>query len=909
MWCAHREEEGELVVLGFDAGNSFAAAGQSSEGCQALPAAHWRRDERNGQSRGSKLSSIDPSLSGVSGGQTTSANQGAVVFSPLPDQPEGFGRAVRQFLDARRNQFNSDLIDAYFQAAPWIETQVNIRTDIGEARTRATDTKPFNYRLHEGVEFYPLRYPKQADTTPEWDGGRLQQYPLEPYAAEIGTTWFAKSGSLRVVFDVDHVWGHTKGLEEADVQRIDRAIEAIAYAELRRSTGGRGRHIHVLLSGIEVANHTEHAALSRAILGKLCADAGLDFAPQVDCAGGNAWFWSRRATVENRGFERLKPSTGSLTLGDLPANWRDHLDVVSRKRSRVRVTGLTTEAEEDQWAELASSNTKAKIDDEHKRILDAYRKSGFALSHNPDFGCYYLHTKGLEKVHRELELKGCFTTESAGSDPGTPNCYAFFRPNGVLFIVRFKSQQEHSSWGRTANGERCCYYNIAMDLKTACRTVEGTWMGDTGATCHTFAKAKQLAAMFGFTLPELTSERPITFHYENARTIVAETAQVSGERVMGWGIGYRKLIVSFEVEPAAEEQHDYDSAARHIITAERADAGWLMRTDDGNWSWEPKDTVKDRIGEQFGVVSRELHNAMGKISGSPYKLVNEPFQPEFLAGRQWNKFGAQLAVAPTYDHKHPHYDLIFAHAGRGLDAAVRADAWCVRHGVREGKDFLMLWTALLFQRPKQHLPLLYFYSEERDNGKSAFFKSLGLLFTRGFVEGVRTLNEQFNKMLAGAVLVYLDEEKIDSKNAQKVKLYIDADQVSIRMMRTDTFMFDNFTHWIACYNFKDGLPVEDNDKRIIMVHVPQLLDDEKLDWITVMRPALEAEASDFLGTLLTMEIPPSGGRLHLPILSTPLKAEVMATNAEASADKTPCDRDELLERGRRRHTSRAAVLG
>ena len=261
---------------------------------------------------------------------------------------------------------------------------------------------------------------------------------------------------------------------------------------------------------------------------------------------------------------------------DLPSNWEDHLDVVSRKRSRVRVPGVATDAEEDQWAELASGYSKVKQDDEHKRILDAYGKLGFVFAHNPDFGCYYMHTKGLEKVHRDLALKGCFTTESAGNDPGTPNCYVFLRRT-ALYVVRFKSQQEHASWGRTVNGERCCQYNSPVDLKTACHAVQGVWMGDKGATCHSFAMAKQLASMFGYDLPELNPDRPITFHYENAHTLVAEAAQVKGERVMGWGIGYRKLILNFDVEPATEEQHDFDAVARHVITIEREDAGWLMR--------------------------------------------------------------------------------------------------------------------------------------------------------------------------------------------------------------------------------------------------------------------------------------------------------------------------------------------
>ena len=80
------------------------------------------------------------------------------------------------------------------------------------------------------------------------------------------------------------------------------------------------------------------------------------------------------------------------------------------------------------------------------------------------------------------------------------------------------------------------------------------------------------------------------------------------------------------------------------------------------------------------------------------------------------------------------------------------------------------------------------------------------------------------------------------------------------MMRTDSFMFANRTHWIAAYNFKDGVPVENGDERVIMIHVPVLFDDEKDDWDEVMCPALETERSDFLGALWQMELPPSAGR-------------------------------------------------
>jgi hypothetical protein len=113
--------------------------------------------------------------------------------------------------------------------------------------------------------------------------------------------------------------------------------------------------------------------------------------------------------------------------------------------------------------------------------------------------------------------------------------------------------------------------------------------------------------MFGFAQPPLESERPVNFRYEDAHTIVAETAQVKGERVDGWGIGYRKLAVSFQVEPSPLPEHDLDSVVRHVVTAEKQDAGFVMRADNDDWLFEPKGTVEDRLA----VVTVRLKATLG----------------------------------------------------------------------------------------------------------------------------------------------------------------------------------------------------------------------------------------------------------------------------------------------------------
>lgn len=792
-----------------------------------------------------------------------------------------FHAALRQHLPTMCNGFNQDLIERVLAEQP--EIQCNIRTDIGQPKTLVRPGKrPFRFRVDGSVRFWNVRYPRNPRDDPDWDYAPGFHFPFT-YFEEIGTTGYSQTGNQAYGFDLDAVWGHKKGLSDDRLKEICDKSKPIDYVELRRSTRGKGIHGWIYGEGIIEANHAEHAAIGRALLGKWCLDAGLDFAPEVDVVGSNIWIASRRATPENRGYEVLQPSRRIITPDDVPPNWPDHLAVVKKKRARVRVLG----GDDDQCAEWATSTV---MDDEHRRIIAAYEKTGYTLVYNPDLRCWYAHTAGFAIVHQKLRLKGFYATDSKNENPGDPNCYVFLRPNGAFFIVRFNSQTEHPSWGRTATEKReaCCLYNHPVTLHTACDVVGGVWMGDA-CTCANLQQATQLAAMFGFTLPPLENDRPVNFKYIDCHTILAETAQVKGETVVGWGLGYRKLALTFEAERPKVFQ-DYDSVARHLVT-EKENAGWCMKTESGEWNFEPKDTVMDRVCDKFGIPSRDRAPIAGQIAATPYMLVNEPYQPEFLPGRKMNKFGAQLSVVATRG-KHPHYDRILKHVGQGLDEAVEKDEWCQAHGITTGYDFVLLWCALVIQMPKQHLPMLYFYSPERDNGKSAFYRALGLLFARGFVEGVRALNEKFNKLLAGAVVVYLDEEKVSRESAQKVKYYIDSDDMTMRLMRTDSFMFDNFTHWIACYNFTDGVSVEDGDERVIMAQVPTLYNEDKIPWKAVMLPALEEEKANFLGTLLDLELPPSAGRLYLPVLSTSLKEKVMETNRT----NTPCDRKELLER-------------
>ncbi len=198
-----------------------------------------------------------------------------------------------------------------------METQVNVRE--GERIAGARGCK----YIDAGTEYWNIRVPKKANEIPEWNDYHLR-WSLSKYAEQIGTTgWdWKKRCSIAVGFDFDSIVGHAKGLSEEQLTLVRASLQSLPYVEIRKSTGGKGNHIWVMVDEIPTPNHRVHAILAKAVLAKMSVDAGHDLSADVDVYGGNMWIWSTRATPENEGLKLIKAATTKLTDADLPG-WRD----------------------------------------------------------------------------------------------------------------------------------------------------------------------------------------------------------------------------------------------------------------------------------------------------------------------------------------------------------------------------------------------------------------------------------------------------------------------------------------------------------------------------------------------------------------------------------------------------------
>ena len=344
--------------------------------------------------------------------------------------------AVANFLNSLVEQGkhnNSDLVSWW---SPDLETQIFVSPEGGypveERRNAWTDGK--------GDVWSHIRWPRNAMNEAYWKDRELE-FLLEDHCTFIGTTgWcWTNRESYHVGFDFDDITGHAPGvgIDDHQLEQVKEKAMELPYVDVIRSTGGKGIHLYIRFdrdNAPKTQNHNEHAAVARALLGKMATDVGFDFGSHLDVCGSVMWIWGKKATQENGGYAWIKKAKQPLTADDLPPNWKDHLEVItSSSQTKIRVVGYGEDGkkidEQDALTELTSARVKYDLNDVHKAILSDLEQTGASVVWIADHHLVHTHTKALKIVFDKWAeaghpMKGFFETLSEGSDMGKPNCLA-----------------------------------------------------------------------------------------------------------------------------------------------------------------------------------------------------------------------------------------------------------------------------------------------------------------------------------------------------------------------------------------------------------------------------------------------------------------------------------------------------
>jgi len=798
-----------------------------------------------------------------------------------------------------------DLLERFLKYECDMEVQVNVMAGEGEPvpGKRSTYTDGVN-------NWFSYRIPRNADTNPEFKDYKIE-FPLDLHCEGIGSTgwdWVAKR-SRWVGFDFDSIVGHATGVgvTKEELDKVRDAARNLGYVEARRSTGGAGLHLYVMFEddpAFDTKNHTEHAALGRYILGLMSRDAGYNFQNQLDVCGGNLWIWHRKSSKVNDGLKLLKPATGLFPSDKMDQSWKDHIAVIQGKQARVRMPDtLVSEQDQDPFEQLTSAHRRVKLDEKHNLILDEIRRMGIICNWCPDHYLLQTHTHAFARLmgrKEELNLEGVFQTSSQGKDLKTANCFAFPLDFGGWKIFRFgPGTGESPTWEQDGKGWTTCGFNVRPSFKAAARALGGKQLKRGGYEFESIEKAIEVA---GYLNPDVKVNVEDTLQGRKAILTKTKEGNISLEIPKGktdpesigeWNSSDKKgawtQVLNIVADSDEVDITDYDELIRCLETTAGDAAGWsVKKRSDNQWTRKNSASVKN-ILQEMGHQKPEAEQIMGRYELRPWRMVMIPFTGEYPGNRLWNAGAPQLKYEPAprlsvgadgegENSLHPFWDLIMDHCGQDLTPYLKELEWAKISGIRTGGDYLKAICSSIIRLPYEPTPYLFFFGPE-NSGKSIFHEAFTELVTTGVVMADRALTNQsdFNGELEGAIICVVEEKDISKTPGalNKIKAAVTNRRLSIRKMRTNSYMVDNMTHWVQNANSPDNCPIFEGDTRITMMYVPRPKTDIPK---TVLIDKLKEEAPQFMRTLMDFQLPPSTGRLRIPIVSTQHKQRAEQLN-------------------------------
>ncbi len=181
----------------------------------------------------------------------------------------------------------------------------------------------------------------------------------------------------------------------------------------------------------------------------------------------------------------------------------------------------------------------------------------------------------------------------------------------------------------------------------------------------------------------------------------------------------------------------------------------------------------------------------------------------------------------------------------------------------EMRDFLVQFTKRKLTT-FEYSPVVLYFLGVHGSGKDTFVKILEQMLGHVARPTTREFLEMFNGWLCDSYFVQLDEygnqlTKVADKEEAlgKLKLYTGKQNVQIRQMRTDGFIYKHNATFIMTAN-RNPLMLEDGDRRVALLPTPNVLMEQ--EWIiemggmSVVHEKIMSETRDFAYYLAT-EVP------------------------------------------------------
>lgn len=139
------------------------------------------------------------------------------------------------------------------------------------------------------------------------------------------------------------------------------------------------------------------------------------------------------------------------------------------------------------------------------------------------------------------------------------------------------------------------------------------------------------------------------------------------------------------------------------------------------------------------------------------------------------------------------------------------------------RELLADWMAYVVQNPGRRINWAVLIQGTEGDGKTFFSQLMGAMLGPQNIVIIdpKSLEGEFNGFAEGHQFGFVEEVRLHGHNRydvlNRVKPLITNNAIPIRRMRTDTYMIPNMTSYMLATNYRDALPLNDNDSRYFVL--------------------------------------------------------------------------------------------
>ena len=149
----------------------------------------------------------------------------------------------------------------------------------------------------------------------------------------------------------------------------------------------------------------------------------------------------------------------------------------------------------------------------------------------------------------------------------------------------------------------------------------------------------------------------------------------------------------------------------------------------------------------------------------------------------------------------------------------------MQHIFGEQYEMGLQYMKVLYERPKQALPVLSLLSSERQTGKTTFINWVNMIFGDNYtLIHPEELGREFNSQYASKNIIAIDETVIERTTiGEKLKSLATAKSISVNQKHVANYMIPFYAKIILCTNKElDFMRIDDEEIRFWVRHVPHI---------------------------------------------------------------------------------------